>query len=116
LQKVPFPAAVRMTDGARDTTSPHPCTHRRTSAPAASGAQTVTAYNNANTTSTASFTVTNDTSAPTPNTPTVTAGYYTTTSVDVTGLGGSDGTGAGADTTTGVLERANALLTNGSCG
>src|SRR5207248_7559496 len=86
-----------------------------TAATAASGAQTVTAYSNAGATSTATFTVAGDTAAPTANTPGVTAGYHTTAFVSVGGLGGSDG-GSGVDLASGVLERASATLTDGSCG
>src|SRR5262249_20765174 len=55
-----------------------------------------------------------DTTAPTAPTPTVTAGYYTSASVAVSTIGGSDGE-AGLDTASGQLLRASAALSNGAC-
>jgi hypothetical protein len=78
----------------------------------------VTATNNASTASSpTSFTVTPDPNAPTGMSASVTAGYFTTASVHVTLANGSDGAGeSGVDATTGIVERDEIALSNGTCG
>ena len=85
IQKLNFPAVSGMTGGG-DVLSPGPYSsgYTWTATTAASGAQTVTATNNAGVTASSAFTVTKDTAGPTPNVPSVTAGYYGTASVAVT--------------------------------
>src|SRR5205807_923098 len=73
------------------------------------------ASNNASSTSTAAFTVTPDTTAPTSQSAAVTGGYYTSLSVPVSLANGSD-SGSGIDASSAVVLRASATLTNGSCG
>jgi large repetitive protein len=64
----------------------------------------------------ASFTVTRDSNAPTGMTASITGGYYTSSSVPVTLANGSDGAGeSGIDPTSGVVERDEVTLSNGSC-
>ena len=67
-------------------------------------------------TGTASFTVTPDTAAPTGQTVALGGGpWFTSASVPLT-IGAGTDAGAGVDATRGVVERAAATLTNGSCG
>src|SRR5207302_651125 len=118
IQKVNFPAVSGgsgMTGGG-DVLSPGPysATYTWSATTTSSGSQTVNAYNNAGLTTGANFTLTPDTTFPSANQPTVTTGYYTTLSVPVSGLGGSDG-GSGIDGSSGILERETATLSNGSC-
>jgi hypothetical protein len=84
---------------------------------APSGAQNITATNNAALTSTATgLTLTADNAAPTGSV-TYTDGYYTSTSVSVA-FTATDGSGSGVNATTGLLQRADATLTasTGLCG
>ncbi len=77
---------------------------------APSGAQNITATNNASLTSTATgLTLTSDNTAPT-GTITYTSGYYTSTSVSV-GFSATDGSGSGVNTSTRLLQRAEGTLT-----
>ena len=78
--------------------------------------EVVTGADNAgNTTASAAFTFTNDSTAPSVTAPTVSAGYYTTLSISVTKNGGSDA-GADIDNTTSIVQRDDITLTNGTCG
>src|SRR5581483_9214527 len=116
IQKLNFPAVSGMTGGGDDTTSPYTGTYTWTSTTAASGSQTVTATNGAGGTATSTFTVTNDTTAPTGQSVALTGGpWYTTTSVPLTIGWGSDA-GSGLDSSSQVVERDSATLTNGTCG
>src|SRR5262249_52866082 len=82
----------------------------------ASGAQTVTATNSAGGTATAAFTVTKDTTAPSGESAALTGGpWYTSASVPLALDWGSDA-GSGLDSSTQVVERDSAALSNGSCG
>jgi hypothetical protein len=76
--------------------------------------QTVTATNNAALTSSASFTVTPDTTGPTVPAPGVSAGYVTALSVPVSLGAASDG-GSGVNASTLTLQRDEATLSGGSC-
>ncbi len=81
---------------------------------APSGAQNVSATNNASLTSAAtSITMTSDNAAPTGSV-TYTDGYYTSASIGVT-FSASDGSGSGVNASSGLLQRAEATLTNGTC-
>ena len=116
IQKLTFPNITGITGGGDDTTSPYQGNYTWTNATAASGNQTVTSYNGASTTATSTFTVTKDTTAPTGQTADLAGGpWYTTLSVPLTLDNGTD-SGAGVDAASGVVERATATLTNGTCG
>ncbi|HST54965.1 MAG TPA: N,N-dimethylformamidase beta subunit family domain-containing protein [Solirubrobacteraceae bacterium] len=66
IQKVTFPTLSGFSSGGgADTSSPYQSAYTWTGAASASGAQTVTATNNANVSSSSSFTIVSDTSAPT---------------------------------------------------
>src|SRR5205823_1340747 len=91
-------------------------TYTWTAATAASGPQTVTATNNSGLTTTGSFTVVNDTTAPTGQTVALAGGpYYTTLSVPLT-LGNGTDSGSGINATSGVVERDSAVLSANACG
>ena len=82
IQKINFPALAGFSSGGGDdATSPYSSgSYSWSGAVGASGAQTVTATDNATLTNSSTFTVTPDTTAPTVPAPTVTAGYYTSLS------------------------------------
>jgi chitobiase/beta-hexosaminidase-like protein len=82
---------------------------------APSGAQTVTANNNAGRQSSSTFTATVDNTAPSGGTVTYTNGYSTLSAISVAFTTGTD-TGSGLATGSGVLERASATLAAGVCG
>src|SRR5437868_8312670 len=65
FRSISFPALGGMTGGGDDSSSPYQATYDWTASSTASGAQTVTAHNNAGITSTASCTLTTDTAPPT---------------------------------------------------
>src|SRR5205085_4887468 len=82
----------------------------------ASGSKTVTVTNGAALTSTDTFTVTSDTTAPSGESVSLVGGpYYTSLSVPLTLSNGSDA-GSGLDASSAVVERDSAVLSNGSCG
>ena len=116
IEKVTFPALTGMAGGGDDTTSPYDSVYSWTSSTGASGSQTVTARNNAGLQASASFTVTPDSTAPTGQTAALVGGpYYTTASVGFTTGDGTDSS-AGLDTSSRLVERASAQLTDGTCG
>ena len=87
-----------------------------TSSATDSGSKSVTVTDSDTSTGTASFTVTPDTTAPTGQTVVLGGGpWFTSASVPLT-IGAGTDAGAGVDGTRGVVERAAATLTNGSCG
>src|SRR5262249_38300702 len=78
--------------------------------------KTITAYDNAGNTSTATLTLTPDSTAPNGQTIALSGGpYYTSLSVPLT-LGNGSDAGAGLDTASGVVQRASATLSAGNCG
>ena len=80
------------------------------------GAQSIVAEDQALQTSTATLTLTNDTTGPTGQSAMLSGGPgYSTLSVPLTLANGSDA-GVGVDSSTGVVERASAAAANGSCG
>ena len=82
---------------------------------APTGTQNVTATDNAGQASApAGFTVSADSTAPSGGSVSYTGGYYRSASVDLSFTQGSDG-GAGLDAPSGVLQRAAATLSAGSC-
>src|SRR5205085_944959 len=110
IQKLNFPAITGMTGGGDDSTSPYQGAYTWTASTSASGAQTVTATDNAGLTATSTFTVTPDTTAPSGQTVALSGGpYYTTLSIPLTLANGTD-TGAGVDSTSGIVERDSATL------
>ena len=81
----------------------------------ASGVKTVTVTNGAATTSSGSFTVTPDTTAPTGQSVSLSGGpWFASDSVDLTLANGSD-SGAGIDSSSGVVERDSATLAGSTC-
>ena len=111
-QKANFPNVAGFGAGGDDTTVPFSTPYSYTGSPAEPGSQTITGYNNANASSTASVAITADSSAPTGISASVTGGYYTALSVAVTLNNGSD-TGSGVDAASGIVERDEAPLDNG---
>ena len=104
-----------MTGGGDDFASPFQATYDWSASSSASGAQSVVAHDNAGLTSSASFTVTTDTTAPSGQAIDNDSGpYYTTLSVPLTTSDGSD-SGSGLDASSGVVERQSATLTDDSC-
>ena len=80
------------------------------------GDQTIVAEDQALQTSTATLTLTNDTTPPTGQTVALSGGPdYSTLSVPLTLVNGSDA-GVGIDSASGVVERASATASGGSCG
>jgi hypothetical protein len=82
---------------------------------APSGAQTVSANNNAGRQSSSTFTATVDNTAPSGGTVTYTNGYSTLSAISVAFTAGTD-TGSGLASGSGVLERSSATLAGGICG
>lgn len=82
---------------------------------APSGAQTVTSTNNAGGTASSSFTATPDATLPSGGTITYTNGYVSTTTLSVAHTKGTD-TLSGLNTSSGIIERADATLAAGVCG
>ncbi len=114
IASVTFPD-VFGSDGTTDSTPSFSNTYSWSASDSASGAQTVTVTNGAGGTATGSFTVTPDTTAPSGQSVDLGAGtWYTTASIPLTITNGTD-TGAGIDTGSGVVERSEATLANGTC-
>ena len=115
VASVAFPN-VYGSDGATDSSSPFSNDYSWSATDTASGAKTVTVTNGAATTSSGSFTVTPDTTAPTGQSVSLSGGpWFATDSVDLTLANGSD-SGAGVDSSSGVVERASATLSGSTCG
>ena len=114
IDNVAFPN-VYGTDGGANTSSPYSHDYTWTATDTATGAKTVTATNGAGSTSSATFTVTPDTSAPTGQAVDLAAGpWYTSLSIALTVDWGADA-GSGLDNTSRVVERSEATLANGAC-
>ena len=111
-QKANFPNVAGFGAGGDDTTVPFSKPYSYTGSPAEPGSQTITGYNNANASSTASVAITADSSAPSGISATVAGGYYTALSIAVTLDNGSD-SGSGIDAASGIVERDEAPLDNG---
>ena len=115
IDRVSFAALTGMTGGGDDFASPFQATYDWSASSSASGAQSVVAHDNAGLTSSASFTVTTDTTAPSGQAIDNDSGpYYTTLSVPLTTSDGSDSE-SGVDASSGVVERQSATLANDSC-
>jgi len=116
VHHVAFPAISGVTGGGNVAVSPWVKTYTWNSSSSASGAQNVTSVNNAGLTSAnAPFTVTADAAGPSGGSVSYAGGFTTSTSVSITTADGTD-SGAGVDTTTRLIERDSATLTNGTCG
>jgi hypothetical protein len=115
IEKVVFPALPGMTGGGDDLISPYQSVYSWTAGSTASGAYTVTARNNAGLTSDSAFSAAADGTPPFGHSVAhAGASYYVTPSVALTLDNGSD-SGAGVDTSSGVVERQAATLANGNC-
>ncbi|HEY8844671.1 MAG TPA: Ig-like domain-containing protein [Gaiellaceae bacterium] len=116
VHHVAFPAISGVTGGGNVAVSPWVKTYTWNSSSSASGAQNVTSVNNAGLTSAnAPFTVTADAAGPSGGSVSYAGGFTSSTSVSITTADGTD-SGAGVDTTTRLIERDSATLTNGTCG
>jgi chitobiase/beta-hexosaminidase-like protein/Big-like domain-containing protein len=117
IASVAFPV-VFGSDSVTDTTSPYSQTYSWTSSASASGSKTVTATDSdiVADTGTATFVVTPDKTAPSGQTVALSGGPgYSAPSVPLT-LGNGTDTGAGVDNSSGIVERASATLSTGTCG
>jgi hypothetical protein len=117
IASVAFPV-VFGSDSLTDTTSPYSQTYSWASGASGSGSKTVTATDKdiPADTGAATFTVTPDTTAPSGQTVAISGGPgYSTPSVPLV-IGNGTDTGAGVDSSSGVVERASAALSNGTCG
>ena len=116
VHHVAFPAISGVTGGGNVAVSPWVKTYTWNNSTSASGAQNVTSVNNAGLTSAnAPFTVTPDAAGPSGGSVSYAGGFTSSTSVTITTADGTD-SGAGLDTTTRLIERDSATLTNGTCG
>jgi hypothetical protein len=112
-----FPA-VFGSDSFTDTTSPYVQTYAWVSGATAAGSKAVTFTDKDSVpdTATASFTVTPDITAPSGQTVTLSGGPgYSALSVPLV-LGNGTDTGSGLNSSSAVVERASATLSNGTCG
>jgi Chitobiase/beta-hexosaminidase C-terminal domain len=125
ILKLNFPSLSGFSAGGGDvSSSPYQTTYSWSGAVGASGSQTVTAYNNANLTATASFTVTPDTTAPTGGALTVDgtaasgAGTTSTTSNPSFTIGSrTDYTDSGSGLASSTLTiQSETLTSNATCG
>jgi hypothetical protein len=117
IANVAFPV-VFGSDSLTDTASPYAQTYSWTTGASASGSKTVTATDKSvpADTATATFVVTPDTTAPSGQTVALSGGPgYSTLSVPLV-LGNATDTGSGVDSSTKVVERASATLSNSTCG
>jgi hypothetical protein len=114
ITSVEFPV-VFGGDATTDTTAPYSATYTWDDSATAVGSSTVTAENGAGLTSTGSFSVTPDTTAPTGGSLDYADGFTTVPSVSLVLAEGTDD-GAGLAPTGTELQRASATLSNGTCG
>ena len=118
IATVAFPSLTNFTGGGTDSSSPYSTTYTWNSSATASGAQNVTATNDAGATGTytGAFTLTPDSTAPTGASAALSGGpWYTSASVPLTLSNGSDA-GSGMNTSTQIVERDSATLSGGTCG
>ena len=118
IQKVNFPAPAGFGGGGDDSSAPYHASYSWSATSADSGSQIVTAYNNAGLASTATFTLTPDTSAPDGGAITANGSgsdsYNTTGTVGLSFTGFADSAGSGIATN--AVTRAVGTLTNNVCG
>jgi Chitobiase/beta-hexosaminidase C-terminal domain len=118
LTSVDFQAIPGMASSGSDSTAPYQDTYSWTASTSASGPFGVTVHDSdpSSLTAAAAFTVTPDTTAPTGQTVALSGGpNYSALFVPLVLTNGSDA-GAGLDTSSGIVERASASLTAGTCG
>ena len=116
VNRVAFPVISGVTGGGNDAIAPYTTTYSWNNATSATGAQNVVSVNNGGLSSAnAPFTFTRDAAGPSGGSVSYTNGFTSTTSVTITTADGADA-GAGVDTTTRLIERDSATLTNGACG
>ena len=104
--------------GGTDTTSPYssPADYAWTAGATQLGSTTITATNGAGLSAADSLTISADSTAPTGQSASLSAGpWYTTPSVAITLDNGTDSE-SGIDTPSGLVERSSATLTGGTCG
>jgi hypothetical protein len=124
IAKVSFPSVAATTGwsgstGGDDTSSTYssPTAYTWTASAVAPGAKQVTATNGTGLTGTDTITVSADSTVPTGQTIALSGGpWFTTASVPLTIVAGTDTGGSGVDASRGVSERASAPLVNGVCG
>ena len=115
IQKVTFPAVGGMTGGGDDFAGPFQTSYDWSTGTGSSGSQTVTSRNNADMTSTGSFTVTPDSAPPSGQSVDLVGGpYFTAFSVPLAIDDGSDAA-SGVDAGSGLVEREVATLSNENC-
>ncbi len=117
IASIAFPV-VFGSDSFTDTASPYSQTYSWTSSATITGSKAVTATDKDATpdTATSSFTVTPDTTAPSGQTVALSGGPgYSTPSVPLV-LGNGTDASSGVETSSGVVERASATLSNAACG
>jgi hypothetical protein len=117
IASVAFPSISNVTGGGTLTSAPYQMDYTWGSSTSDSGSHNVTATNGVGSTSSASFTLTPDSTAPSGQSITLTgasAPYYTSASVTFTLGDGSDG-GSGLDTSSRTVTRETGTLSNGSC-
>ena len=113
IDKVSFPALGGMTGGGDDSSSPYQGIYTWTASSNASGAQSVTSFNNAGLSASSSFTATPDTAPPSGGSVSYPGGY-TSGSVTITTADGTDAL-SGVDASTAVIERDETNLVSGAC-
>ncbi len=115
IDNVEFPSAFG-SDSFEDDDSPYTRTYDWTASTSDSGSKTVKATGKADEDKSAAFTVTADTTAPSGQTVALNGGPgFGATSVPLL-LGTGTDSGAGVDSSTGVVERASATYANETCG
>jgi hypothetical protein len=119
IDYVNFPAVSTLTGSGADSTATYQSSdvsaYSWTTSSTYSGSPTVTCYDNAANSNTASFTVTRDITAPSEGSITYSEGYYTSASISISYSTGTDG-GSGLNLSSGRILRRSATLSTGSCG
>jgi hypothetical protein len=116
IRKVNFPTLTGMSGGGDDPSSPYEATYSWTASSSASGAQTVTAYDNADLTASAQFTLSPDTSAPTGGSISASSDNGSYSTGGVISLTKTDYGDSGSGIASNVITRASASLSNNACG
>ncbi len=114
-----FPSITNVSGGSSQSSSPYREDYTWSASTTDAGAHNVVATNGAGATTNASFTLTQDSAAPTGQSIALTganAPYYGSASVSFTLGDGNDGSGSGLDTSSRTVTRESASLTGDSCG
>ena len=115
IASVTFPAIAPVAGGT-DTTSPYTRAYAWTAATTATGSQTVNATNGSGITGgAATFTLTQDATAPTGGSVDYPDGYDTDGTITITTTNGTDA-GSGLNAASAIIQRSTATLTNNTCG